>query len=215
MKYVTFTIDCVSSKKVGNVTEIIEGKLEKLNNDKLRNNSFVTPFIVMRGDEVQGVIKHDEYFIRNIRYLREAFYPIMIRIGIGIGNIDNEDSISLHNPWKLNGTAFHYAREAIEYLAGHNLYSKKPMSYVKSDNNELDLILNSQLLLYDALLNKWNENTYEAVYLKEKYGSFRAIKSDKNISYSAYTHRASRGEWSVIEDFEHKTSEILSGLFLP
>lgn len=213
MKYIIFTIDCISSKKVENVTQLIEEKINKMNNDLLRNNSFVSPFVVMRGDEIQGVLKYDKYFVRNIRYLREACFPIKIRIGIGTGDIDNEHSISFDNPWKLNGTAFHYARESLNFLSNHNLYSNKPMSYVTSCNNEFDLILNSQLLLYDALLDKWNKNTYEAVYLREKFGSFRSIISDEHISFSAYTRRASRGDWSIIEDFEIKTSEILAYTF--
>lgn len=50
MKYVVFTMDCISSKKVDNVTKFLEEKAYKLNNDQLRNQSFLTDFGVLVGD---------------------------------------------------------------------------------------------------------------------------------------------------------------------
>lgn len=210
MKYIVLTIDCISSKKVLDVTTHLELCANNLNNNSLRNEDFITDFHVRVGDEVQGVIRYNNDFVKKIRYVREAFYPLKVRIGIGIGYIDNELSLKYRDPWKLNGSAFHNARESIKYLSNHSLYSKKPLSYLISDDREFDNLINMQLLLYDTILSKWSEKTYEAVYLKEKYGSFRNLDNYNEISYSAYTKRANVGNWSVLEDFEKNSSHIIA-----
>ncbi|MDF1617566.1 SatD family protein [Petrocella sp. FN5] len=209
MKYVVFTIDCISSKKMENVTEFLEQRVLKLNNDTLRNGSFLTDFKVLLGDEIQGVIKLDGEFVKNIRYIREAFYPIKVRLGIGIGDIENEENIEKKDPWKLNGSAFHNARDSIKYLSKHALFGKSGLSYLTSGSEAFDLLVNNQILLYDTILERWRDKTYEAVYLKEKYGSFRKLDKINGISSSAYTKRASVGNWSILEEFEKNIKIII------
>lgn len=210
MRYVVFTMDCISSKKVQDVTKLLEEKTKKLNNDEMRNSSFLTDFSVRIGDEIQGVLRYDGDFVKNVRYIREAFFPVKIRVGIGIGNIDGGITDGVKDSWKLNGSAFHNARESLEYLSHHNLYGKKPLSHLISGDSEFDLLINNQLLLYDTILSRWREKTYEAVYLKEKYGSLRKLDNLNDISASAYTKRANAGNWSILEEFEKNINHIIS-----
>ncbi len=209
MKYVVFTMDCISSKKIDKVTADIESRMEKLNKDLLRNKDIILGFKVLVGDEIQGLLAFNENLIANIRYVREAFYPIEVRIGIGIGEIDDESRLALGDPWKLNGQAFHFARKSLEDLSKHPLFYKTPQSRITSVDETFDRLMNNQLMLYDTILSRWSHKTYEAIYLMEKYGSFRKLDGYNHISSSAYTKRASAGHWSVLQIFEQETQEII------
>lgn len=209
MKYIVFTIDCISSKKVQNVTEFLEERAERLNQNSLRNQFFVTDFKVLVGDEIQGVIQFKCDFVKHIRFIREAFLPVQLRIGIGIGEIDNLKNLELRDPWKLNGTAFHHARESLKFLLGHTSFANRGLSYLTSDDTKFDRLINNQIMLYDTLLDRWSDKTYEAITLKEQYGSFRKLDGLNNISSSAYTKRANAGNWSILETFETNIQKII------
>lgn len=123
-------------------------------------------------------------------------------MGIGIGEIDGGLNSQVRDSWKLNGPAFHNARESVKYLSSHRLYGKRALSHLTSGNSQFDLLINNQIILYDTLLSRWSDKTYEAVYLKEKYGSLRKLDNINDISSSAYTKRANAGNWSILEEFE-------------
>ncbi len=209
MKYVVFTMDCISSKKINRVTEDLEARMEKLNRDPLRNKDLILGYKVLVGDEIQGLLAFNENLIANIRYVREAFYPIQVRIGIGIGAIDDESRLKLGDPWKLNGQAFHFARKSLEDLSNHPLFHKRPQSRITSEDELFDNLMNNQLMLYDTILSRWSDKTYEAIYLMEKFGSFRKLDGYNKISSSAYTKRAAAGHWSVLQLFENEVQELV------
>lgn len=210
MKFIVFTMDCIASKKVNNATSTIELMAQKLSDNPLRNYRFITEVKVLVGDEIQVVMKYNTEFVKHIRFIREAFYPLRLRIGIGIGSIDNMENLVLRDPWKLNGSAFHYARQSLEFLKNNTSFGNRGLSYLCSENRHFDLVINSQIMLYDTLLDSWSDKTYEAIALKEQYGSFRKLDGINHISSSAYTKRASAGNWVVIDTFEHNIQQIVS-----
>lgn len=209
MKYIVFTMDCISSKKMAHVTEFLEQRAESFNNNPLRNQRAVTDMKVLVGDEIQVVYEYNCEFIKYIRYLREAFFPIQLRIGMGIGVIDNPRSLELRDPWKLNGSAFHNARASLKYIENQAFLGSRGLSYLTSDNPVFDRIINNQVMLYDTLLERWSDKTYEAISLKEQYGSFRKLDGINGISSSAYTKRANAGNWAILELFESNIVKII------
>lgn len=209
MKYIVFTMDVIASKKVNNVTAILEEKALILSRNPERNTSFLTDVKVLVGDEIQVAMAYHTDFVKYIRYLREVFYPIRLRIGIGIGGIDNLENLEQRDPWKLNGSAFHHARKALDYLKNNHVLGSRALSYLSSDSPKFDQMINNQIMLYDTLLDSWSDKTYEAIALKEKYGSFRKLDGINDVSASAYTKRASVGNWVVLESFEKNIRDII------
>jgi hypothetical protein len=209
VNYMVFTLDCIDSKRVKNVTAFLEERATQLSRNSSKNTLFITEFKVLVGDEIQGVIEYSSDFIKMIRYLREAIYPIKVRIGIGIGDIDNLENLEYRDPWKLNGSAFFRARESLKYLMENVALRKRGLSFVNSGDAKFDQMINNQLLMYDTLLERWSDKTYEAISLKEHYGSFRKLDGLNNVSASAYTKRANAGNWVIIERFESAFKQII------
>jgi len=209
VKYMVFTLDCIDSQRMNNVTSFLEERASQFNMDPFRKSLFITDVKVLIGDEIQGVIEYSSDFIKIIRYLREAFLPIKVRIGIGIGDIDNPENLEFRDPWKLNGTAFYRARESLKYLMDNAALRKRGLSLINSGDAKFDLMINNQLLMYDTLLERWSDKTYESISLKEQYGSFRKLDGLNSISASAYTKRANAGNWVIIDRFETTLKQII------
>src|SRR5690606_24320222 len=102
-----------------------------------------------------------------VRMLRWYSFPHKLRIGIGVGY--HEGRIG-DDPWKLSGTAFFRARQALEGIAD----SKEPATRVVTGEDGLDTLINTAWLLLDTITNRWTAGQWEAVMTYEQAGTFAA-----------------------------------------
>jgi hypothetical protein len=217
MKYVVITGDIINSRKSQFNKEKLESKIEHFN-DVLKSD-IISKFSVLKGDEVQGVIKYNKNIFFVIRRLTCCFKPYDIRFGVGIGEID--EIKSGFSSWELNGEAFYLARDAINEIKNKK---KKDIEYrvvFKTENDELDQKINLFYSYVNEIIVKWKNDTLEILTNLEKGSNHEEIarllqcypenKGKKLESIrSNVTYKIKRAGWYKVK----MTEEILSNMLI-
>lgn len=112
-RFCVITCDVVDSRSVTN-----RGKLQRkiIEFNRSINRSYgshlVTRFNITLGDEFQGVMRNFNKFLELYLDIRTGMLPYSVSMGVGIGQI--ETRLYKANSNKMDGPAFHYAREMVE-----------------------------------------------------------------------------------------------------
>jgi len=147
MSYTALMMDIVNSKKITKdnreeLQKYIKTCLLVLN--KLFRPSLEFDVIFSAGDEFQGLFANPYSAFMYFRLLKMILYPLKIRCGIGVG--DWEVRINDGTSSEQDGSAYHYARNAIqetEAMEGHNVLLDS------NDNNDflINTLLNASIHL--------------------------------------------------------------------
>lgn len=150
--YIALIGDVVDSKKI-----VDRFAFQRKLNDTLvgLNEEFgsliVAPFQITLGDEFQALLSNKAPVLEIIDLLNLRLQPQSIRWGLGVGSVSTE--ISKTKTANIDGPAFWYAREAIEYVHKNN-YNGNSLTYLYKREGDVDLI-NSSLRIHDALSQRW------------------------------------------------------------
>jgi len=198
-QYIVITADIIESKKIINEKQIYNS-LKKLNiyMEDLKNQS-ITRFELSRGDEIQAIFNIESDISKIIMSMLYSFYPIKLKIGIGIGEVLREDIVN-KNSWNSNGVAFYNARKAIDILNKEK--RKKSILYLESSNQSLNNYFNSFYSLNLLNYNRWKATQWEAVYYYEKYKNLEKVATRLNVSISAIQQRIASSNWLQIKEAE-------------
>ncbi|MFW6281079.1 MAG: SatD family protein, partial [Halanaerobium sp.] len=118
-------------------------------------DTLIHPFKIAKGDEMQAIFNSDLNIPVFLRSLRNNILPLKIRIGIGVGNLDNEKEIV---SWESSGKAFCYSEEALEKIDR----DRKFKTMFKS-GSKIDELINTIFLLLDTIEFNWSEAEWNAV----------------------------------------------------
>ncbi|MGB6129310.1 MAG: SatD family protein [Psychrilyobacter sp.] len=200
-EYIVITADIVDSKKIGNINEL-DKLLKKLNS--LIDDKSIMKFKLSRGDEIQAIFKKNVFIPEIIRLMLYSFYPINLRIGIGIGEIPDE-KLKIKNSWNSNGEAFYNARKAIDILEKKDKKNKtKKISsiFLKSSNDFFDDCFNSFYILNFLNYNRWKQTQWDAIQSYEKLENLEKSANELKISFSAVQQRIASANWLFIKEAE-------------
>jgi len=165
MKKVAVVIgDLIRSKKMKNRAKIqrkLKKVLEKIN--RAHGDSILAQLVVTRGDEFEGALKDAKACHDIFEDIEQSLYPIGIRGGIGVGEIDTEFSEVVT---EMDGPAFHRAREALE-----GVKEKKSGLLIRSGDKELDETLNPILHLLWAVRSGWTDRQREVINFYLSHGA--------------------------------------------
>lgn len=142
--YFVITCDVINSKKIEKFDDKLKEKI-KILNDEIEN--IVVKFSSSRGDEIQGVLSYDKNIFRNIKILRRTLYPLKLRIGIGVGDMEKEN-IDYNNSWNMNGEIFYLARNSLLNISKEKTIKTKILS---EEAMRFDAILESEKYLIREL----------------------------------------------------------------
>ncbi|NPV70153.1 MAG: hypothetical protein HPY55_05845 [Firmicutes bacterium] len=162
----------------------------------MRSSSLLTPFELSRGDEIQAVT---EGWLQNpglVRRLRYVLRPAKIRVGLGIGLLDDVPSAS--SPWDLSGPPFILAREALETC----LNSRGSGTAVKSGNETFDLIASAMWSLVDAIQGRWTDGQWEAVQAYDTEGTYKKAAELLGVGLTSIAKRCRAARWETIKQAE-------------
>lgn len=201
------TADVIGSKKL-----FSEGySKDSFNESAYRFNHamsrcLLTRFTISRGDEIQGVILNPEDIPEVTRNLRYFFLPAKLRIGIGIGTVD--EPVVYENSWEMDGQAFHRAREALDAVKDIRVSCTRIVSGYSDTDSTADVIF----LLIDAIESKWTLPQWEAVYSYETCGTYRAAGEMLGVAAQNVAKRCKAAMWNSVKEGERHISRILGKL---
>jgi len=204
IKITVVTADIIDSRKNEDSLYSVRQQLSKI-----YDASIVSPFSISRGDEIQGMMTGWLSQPQLIRHLRYFCRPLQLKIGIGIGNIE-EKNIK-ENPWDMDGHVFHLARKALNELNRQ----KKSRSLLKTDHPEFDRWINTIWLFIDTLQQKWTQAQWEGIYAYENAGTYRQAAEMLDIAYQNVEKRCKAANWLQLKYAEETlaNTEKLYSLF--
>jgi len=196
-KITVITADIINSRKN---MQFSVNLMERLN--KIKHLEIISPFSLSRGDEIQGVIKGWLGAPEIVRYLRYRCRPLQIRVGIGIGSIE-EELIQI-NSWQMNGTAFHLARTALEQVEK----LKGITTVIKTGVTEFDEFINCIWLMVDTVQKKWTDKQWEAVHVYEESGTYEEASKVLGITMQNVEKRCKAAQWKQLKHAENTLAKI-------
>ncbi|RLD14233.1 hypothetical protein DRI50_05755, partial [candidate division KSB1 bacterium] len=110
------------------------------------------PFMITKGDEFQGVLKHLADVNEIICKFEQLTYPLQVRFGVGYGNIQKMGSrITI----EMDGPSFHRASKALEIAK-----QKKRVVWFNTAAQDFDLTVNTIYQLIFAIKKKWSKISF-------------------------------------------------------
>lgn len=211
------TADIVDSRKIS-----IHSR-EKLYEDlniflsDLQKRKLIEEYEVFRGDSFQCVVSRNEDTLRIAILIRSYIKSYIsleekdkldnfkknkltskgyflthqdIRLGIGLGSTDFIGKSLAHS----DGEAFHNSGEALDKLK----YVNARMG-IKAPVKVFDNLMESTLLLLDAVIQKWTNNQAEIIFYKLQGHTEEEIAQFLKISQSAVNQRSKISQWTAVE----------------
>lgn len=166
-KYFALIGDIVGSRKLPNRAEVQErfrSTLVDINSNE--KDSVAAGFIITLGDEFQGLLYADGSLspIYAALKIKNALYPVKLRISIGIGRISTE--INPEMALGADGEAFYRARDGMNRIRADEHAQRITRENdgairVVSDDNDFDEYVNTLLLLTGTIRKHWSERQGE------------------------------------------------------
>lgn len=201
--FAVITGDIIDSKKY---PDNLEKFKEKLN--QIPASGLYTQFHVSRGDEMQGVCNNLSLLPVIIRNLRYKCHPLKVRLGIGIGSIN--DPRPGQNSWDMNGKAFVLARESLDSIKK----SKVPQTVLLSEDPLFDRVFNLVYSLVDTIMNGWTHSQWEAVQAYEADRTFVKAAGALKIAWQNVQKRCQAAKWDVIKKAEQDMAVLFETMFI-
>lgn len=195
--YSIITADVIGSRRVASFPRTRDRKLKEISSLHAQRNLILSPYTVTAWDEFEVIIAKPEFTPFVILDLRRMFYPLELRIAVGIGSAQGvrKKPINLH----AGGQAFERARSAAEKLkAGNPKY--RLLTLFDSGNQLFDSIANTIYTLHDSLMQRTTASQWAAINtILETGRQDRAAKRLK-LDISTVSRNLKRGSyWQLIE----------------
>lgn len=200
---IVITADVIDSRKHFEETRVLQKKLQAIQSAEL-----VMPFVLLRGDEIQGVMKESPSLTRVLRTLRYLCFPLQLRIGIGIGKIESSTTAEDKeiNPWLVSGEAFFLAREALESMKK----KKKPVTVIKTGNPFYENICQAILILLDVIYSSWTLKQWQTVLTYEEQGTCEKAAKELGIAPQNVFKHCERAHWKEVLTAERALESYLA-----
>lgn len=159
---------------------------------------------VLRGDELQAVLRPDAPALMVLTYLRAqialgAGRGIALRAGLGRGTIQR---LSPRGPFSSDGEAFHRARAALE--SAKRSGGARLTGWVTGDPS-VDRLASVTLALTDSFATRWTGPQWEAIAGRLEGKGLDAIARERQVSFQSVSKRLRAASWSEVQ----QASELL------
>ncbi|HHE54854.1 MAG TPA: ArsR family transcriptional regulator [Caldithrix abyssi] len=160
------------------------------------NDSFLSPPTLTIGDEFQAVLQSTQDLFMLVHQFEIAMEPVQVRFGLGLGQI--ETPINRQAAIGMDGSAFHYAREAIEQA---RLQNRKYLLITAMDeiqHKALELLLR----WIDLNLQTWSIEKLKILTMHRQGKRQKEIANSLKMSQPAISQHLSKPVFSLIMESE-------------
>jgi hypothetical protein len=153
---------------------------------------------VLRGDELQAVLRPEAPALTLLAYLRARFAAEVgrvpaLRAGIGWGGVTR---LSPRGAFASEGEAFHRARAALEQAKRGR--SSRLTAWITGDEG-FDAVAEAVLRLLDGIQRDWTQPQWEAIAGRLEGKSLEAIARERRIKFQAVSRRLLIAKWPDVE----------------
>lgn len=176
-------------------------KVVNLINNRYKELLFA-PLMILKGDEITGVLRNFKSSYTVAREFQEAFYPYLMRFVCVYGQIDI--AIETRNASLMDGQAFWDADKYLEMIKNKKLYF-----YFDFGNKLIDETLTSMANLIAILKNKWSQKEREIISQYEKFNNQEIVAKKYKISQQSVSNALKRSHWHEIRSSEAIILKVL------
>ena len=192
--------DVMNSRDVARFKDVRDSKLDALSESHLAAGWIAAPYAVTAWDEFQGLTAGVGVAPRIMWSLTTAFYPLHLRIGIGIGAVETELADDAPLNQAATGEAFFRARAALDLVKRGRDPRYDPSSQAVSGDRSVDLFLNTTLHLSDALVARATPSQWEIILEYERVGRQDRVAAKLGKAESTVSRALKRAYyWQMIE----------------
>jgi hypothetical protein len=206
-RYAVITADVVRSRSFAGFRSKRDAKLVPLSKSHVSEGLIVSAYAVTVWDEFQGILAAPHLFPRVIFDLRRTFYPMELRIAIGLGKV-SEPKKSPVNQF-AGGEAFERARVAMDRLKSSKIPKYRVLTAVESEDRVLNLATNTIYHLQDTLVSDVSAKQWEAINWVIRTGSQELAAKKLGVNVSTVSRTLRRAHYWQIEETCRATEEFL------
>ena len=197
--WAVLTADIVGSQRVEDLRSRRDALLERLSKRHLEAGRILVRYTVTAWDEFQTVLARPSELPDVIWDLRLAFRPRLdLKIGVGLGSIDEVPSSQTPINRDSSGTAFLRAREAIESVDASSKYPRRTV--ICGEGGNLDRSLNLVYLLMDTVLSGLSDRQWETLAAYHLLGRLDAAAKRLGVVESTVSRSLQRGHyWQLLD----------------
>jgi hypothetical protein len=152
--------DVMKSSTRTDIRGLLGKRLVAVSKHHLRQKLIRLPYSITAGDEFQTIASAPSLVPAIILDLRKALRPLSLRIGIGLGSINDRIQPPVN---RLGGEAFQSARKAIEGIKSHDLFKFEVLTSFNSANENFNEIINLIYGLHDTLVLKIKQKQWKTI----------------------------------------------------
>jgi hypothetical protein len=205
--------DVMSSRHQSNFRAVRDRTLEELSERHMDEGWIKAPYAVTAWDEFQVLIHEVRGVPKVFWSLVTGFYPLHLRIGVGIGSVE----IDLDNDAPLNeaatGEAFFRARKALNSVKKGKDQKYHPSSQAHTGDRSIDLFMNTTFHLLDALIARVTPLQWEVILEYEKHGQQDRVAEMLGKADSTVSRSLKRSYYWQMADAIESMAEYLGLLF--
>lgn len=207
--------DVVGSSQFEGLRRRRDKALAELSRRHLAKRHVLGRYTVTAWDEFQNVLSAPWELPRVVWDLRLAFHPMELRIGVGLGAVDELPGPETPINEVSSGEAFRLAREAVAVLEeGSRKYRLRTL--VRSGDRQLERAVNLIYMLADSLLAELSERQWETLRVYEQTG--RQDRTAERLglkSESTVSRNLQRAHYWQLLDARDELRELLWSRFAP
>jgi hypothetical protein len=206
-KYAVITADVVRSRSFANFRQKRDGKLAPLSRKHTADGLIVSPYAVTVWDEFQGILTSPQLFPRVIFELRRSFFPMELRVAIGIGRVSEPRKAPINQ--FAGGEAFERARAAMDRLKSNKGSKYRVLTAVESGDRILDVSVNTIYRLQDTLVGGVTPKQWTTINWVTRTGSQEGAAKKLGVNVSTVSRTLRRAHYWQIEEAVRATEEYL------
>ena len=181
--------------------------LGPLSEAQLDHGLILSPYTVTVWDEFQAIMSSPDKFPKAAVDLRRRFYPMQLRIAVGIGEV-SEPKRSPINQF-AGGAAFERARAAMERLKAAKGYRHAALTAVESGDRLLDIAANAIYRLQDMLTSDLSPAQWRTTISVARLGSQEKAARKLRVNISTVSRALRRAHYWEIEKTSENLEEIV------
>ena len=210
-RYAVVTADIIGSRQIKAFRKKRDEKLRPISALHLRQKLILSDYAVTAWDEFQAILRSPTFLPRLLFDLRRQFYPMQLRIAVGIGKVSE--------PYKrpvnvfAGGPAFERARHAAEQLKNGRNAKVRVWTAIESGNHMFDVIANTIYHLHDTLLQDISPRQWQAVSAQAVTGNQEATAVQLRVNVSTISRTLRRAHYWQLEETRLALEEVIGGFF--
>ena len=188
--------DVVESSGRKNIRAALGKGLELATKEHRRARWIDLPYAITAGDEFQVLLAKGANIPELIFDLRVKFWPLQLRIGVGIGSLKDRIQKPVN---RMGGEAFQRARRAIEAIQGrHSKY--EVLTAFRTGNERFDATANLIYALQDTLLLEGSGKQWNTMRAFQVAGGVRGAARRMRLDESTVSRNLKRGYFWQMQD---------------